>query len=93
MAAKKVLVPVANGSEEMEAVIIIDTLRRAGADVIVASVGPDLQVEMSRKVKLVADVLMSEATGDYDLIALPVVHQLRLAFCDTAASARRPGLG
>lgn len=30
---KSVLVPVADGSEEMEAVIIIDVLRRAGAQV------------------------------------------------------------
>jgi len=30
---KRVLVPVANGSEEIEAVSIIDTLRRAGAEV------------------------------------------------------------
>jgi len=32
-AAKKVLVPIANGSEEIETVSIIDTLRRAGAEV------------------------------------------------------------
>jgi 4-methyl-5(b-hydroxyethyl)-thiazole monophosphate biosynthesis len=32
-AAKKVLVPIANGSEEIESVCIIDTLRRAGAEV------------------------------------------------------------
>lgn len=30
---KSVLVPIANGTEEMEAVIIIDVLRRAGANV------------------------------------------------------------
>jgi len=30
---KRVLVPIANGSEEIEAVSIIDTLRRAGAEV------------------------------------------------------------
>ncbi|KAF4390037.1 hypothetical protein F8388_002979 [Cannabis sativa] len=34
---KKVLVPMGYGTEEMEAVIIVDVLRRAGADVTVAS--------------------------------------------------------
>jgi 4-methyl-5(b-hydroxyethyl)-thiazole monophosphate biosynthesis len=36
---RKVLVPIADGTEEIEAVCIIDVLRRAGADVTVASVG------------------------------------------------------
>ena len=40
---KKVLVPIANGTEELEAVGIIDTLRRAGANVPVASI-QDLQI-------------------------------------------------
>jgi 4-methyl-5(b-hydroxyethyl)-thiazole monophosphate biosynthesis len=43
-AAKRVLVPIGNGSEEMEAVITIDVLRRAGADVVVASVEDKLEV-------------------------------------------------
>ena len=54
-ASKKVLVPIADGSEEMEAVVVIDVLRRAGADVIVASTGPETQVQCSRGVKIVAD--------------------------------------
>ncbi|PQP35028.1 DJ-1 family protein [Desulfobacteraceae bacterium SEEP-SAG9] len=68
---KKVLVPIADGTEEIEAVCIIDVLRRAGADVTVASVN-SLQVTASRGVKLVADKLISDCTNEtYDLIALP----------------------
>ena len=69
--SRRVLVPIANGTEEMEAVCIIDILRRAGADVTVASVG-ELQVTASRGVRLVADRPIADcAGGTYDLIALP----------------------
>ena len=72
-AEKTVLVPIGNGSEEMEAIITVDVLRRAGAKVVVASVEPQLEVVCSRGVKIVADKLMSEAAADsYDLIACPV---------------------
>jgi 4-methyl-5(b-hydroxyethyl)-thiazole monophosphate biosynthesis len=69
---KKVLVPVANGTEEIEAVCIIDTLRRAGAEVVVASVENTLQVTCSRQTKLVADSSISDCVDtSFDLIALP----------------------
>lgn len=68
---KRVLVPIANGTEEIEAACIIDTLRRAGAEVTVASVG-GLQVIASRGMKLVADARMSDCVNQtYDCIALP----------------------
>ncbi|KVI02202.1 DJ-1-like protein, partial [Cynara cardunculus var. scolymus] len=68
----KILVPIADGSEEMEAVMIIDVLRRAKAEVVVASVGDKLETVASRKVKLVADMLLDEAAKlSYDLIVLP----------------------
>eukprot|EP00877_Chromochloris_zofingiensis_P005234 jgi/Chrzof1/14711/Cz09g13020.t1 len=71
-AEKSVLVPIGNGSEEMEAVIIIDVLRRSGAAVTVASVEEQLQVTCSQGVKVVADKLISEAGKEtYDLVALP----------------------
>lgn len=57
----------------MEAVIIIDILRRAKANVVVASVEDRLEIAASRKVKLEADVLLVEAAKlSYDLIVLPV---------------------
>lgn len=69
---KRVLVPIADGTEEMEAVCTIDVLRRAGAEVTVASVMGRLQVIASRGVKLVADALIEDCLGvDYDLIAVP----------------------
>jgi len=69
--AKKALVPIADGTEELEAVTIVDVLRRAGVSVTVASVDA-LQVTCSRGVKLVADRLMDDCTSeDYDVIVLP----------------------
>ncbi|GJT01295.1 mitochondrial proton/calcium exchanger protein-like protein isoform X1, partial [Tanacetum coccineum] len=47
--------------KEMEAVMIIDVLRRAKAEVVVASVRNKLEIVASRKVKLVADMLLDEA--------------------------------
>jgi 4-methyl-5(b-hydroxyethyl)-thiazole monophosphate biosynthesis len=67
----KVLVPIADGTEEIEAVCIIDVLRRAGADVTVASVG-DLQITASRGVRIVADSRIEDCREErFDLIALP----------------------
>jgi 4-methyl-5(b-hydroxyethyl)-thiazole monophosphate biosynthesis len=69
--AKRVLVPIADGTEEIEAVCVIDVLRRAGAEVTVAGVDR-LQVTASRGVTLVADCPISECKAvTYDLVALP----------------------
>lgn len=69
--SKEVLVPIADGSEEIEALSIIDVLRRAGSILTVASVD-DMQVTAAHGVKIVADNLISNCIGHtYDLIALP----------------------
>ncbi|NLF56419.1 MAG: DJ-1 family protein, partial [Candidatus Hydrogenedens sp.] len=47
----KVLIPLAGGCEEMEAVTLIDVLRRAGAEVVTAGLS-DGPVKASRDVVL-----------------------------------------
>ncbi len=69
---KTALVPIADGTEEIEAVSIIDVLRRAGVAVTVASVMDRLQVTASRGVMLVAEKQISDCVNDtYDLVVLP----------------------
>ncbi|GBC62967.1 dihydroxyacetone kinase [Desulfonema ishimotonii] len=69
--AKTALVPIADGTEEIEAICIIDVLRRAGVAVTVASVG-ELQITASRGVKIVADKKIAECVAEtWDLVALP----------------------
>jgi len=69
--AKNVLVPIADGSEELEAICIVDVLRRAGANVTLAALSK-LDVLASKGVKLTADSLLKDCiNGTYDLIALP----------------------
>ena len=53
-ATKRVLVPIADGSEEIETTCITDTLTRFGADVTTASVMPggELICKMSRGIKV-----------------------------------------
>ena len=67
----KVLVPLADGCEEIEAVTIIDLLRRAGIHVVSAGLKPGV-VTASRGVKLVPDVTLDEALQhDFDMVVLP----------------------
>lgn len=72
---KRVLVPIADNSEEIETSCIQDTLVRFGAEVVVASVKPggELVCKMSRGLKVMADVSIDEAVkqSNWDLIALP----------------------
>ncbi|MEE4239976.1 MAG: DJ-1 family glyoxalase III [Desulfopila sp.] len=68
---KKILVPVADGIEMIEALSIVDVFRRAGAHVDMASVN-DLVITSSHNVKITADKLIGECVAEeYDLVALP----------------------
>ncbi|WP_295716646.1 DJ-1 family glyoxalase III [uncultured Halovibrio sp.] len=66
------LVPIANGSEDIESVTIIDVLRRAGVEVTVASVHADATVTAARETRITADTLITDCSDrTFDLIALP----------------------
>ncbi len=67
----KVLIPLAQGCEELEAVTLIDLLRRANIEVITAGLesGP---VHASRGTVLMPDTTLDEALGgEYDMVVLP----------------------
>ncbi len=68
---KRVLVPLAEGFEEIEAVTIVDVLRRAEIEVVTASLAAR-EVKASRRTVIVADTTL-EATNvaDFDAIVLP----------------------
>jgi 4-methyl-5(b-hydroxyethyl)-thiazole monophosphate biosynthesis len=66
-----VLVPLAQGCEEVEAVTVVDLLRRAGIRVVTAGLD-DRPVRASRGVVLIPDTTLNEVLGqDFDMIVLP----------------------
>ncbi len=68
---KRVLIPLAQGCEELEAVTIIDLMRRAGIEVITA--GLDGQaVTASRGVRLIPDAKLEDVMEqEFDMLVLP----------------------
>lgn len=68
---KSVLVPLANGSEELEAVTVLNILRRAGIEAVSASLDGH-PIRGSRGTMLIPDTSLDEALKrDFDMVALP----------------------
>jgi 4-methyl-5(b-hydroxyethyl)-thiazole monophosphate biosynthesis len=68
----RVLVPLAEGFEEIEAITVVDLLRRAGIEVDTAALAGDRAVTGSHGITVMADVTLDEAPADrYDMIVLP----------------------
>jgi len=69
---KKVLVPLANGFEEIEAVTIIDILRRGEIEVLVASLDTVSLVQGANGITLQTDCNITDISStDIDMIVLP----------------------
>jgi len=69
---KKALVPFARGFEDIEAISIVDVLRRGGVEVVTASLGDKFTVRSAHNVLMRADALLSDVLeNEYDAIILP----------------------
>ena len=67
----RVLVPLAPGFEDLEAVTIVDLLRRADIEVVTAGLQPGL-VQGARGTRVQPDASLDEVQGQaFDMIALP----------------------
>jgi 4-methyl-5(b-hydroxyethyl)-thiazole monophosphate biosynthesis len=67
-----VLVPLADGFEEIEAFAPIDLLRRAGVEVITAALGDGIHVTGRSGITTHADTTLAAVIGrDFDLVFLP----------------------
>eukprot|EP00967_Tisochrysis_lutea_P086293 scaffold121525_cov34-Tisochrysis_lutea.AAC.2 len=74
LTAPTALVPIAQGSEELEATAIVNVLRRAGWQVTLASVGVPAgePVECARGQRLLVDQTIQQAAAcEYDVVAIP----------------------
>lgn len=70
--AKKVLLPLAQGFEEIEAVTLIDVLRRSGIEVDVYYIGDSSLVEGANGISINGDYIIDNASSDnFDMIVLP----------------------
>ena len=68
----RVLIPLAKGFEDIEAVTVVDVLRRGGVEVVTASMHETLDVKSAHGVTMRADVLFADVKdADYDAIVLP----------------------
>ena len=63
-----VVVALAEGFEECEALIVVDILRRAGISVVTASVADTREVTSSRNITIIADAMISDVDFDSSLM-------------------------
>lgn len=69
---KRVLVPLAQGCEELEAVTIMNLLVRAGIDVVTASLDDERVITASRGTQLIATTTLAQVQNEvFDMVVLP----------------------
>ena len=69
--SKRILIPLAEGFEEIEAITIIDILRRANLEAITASLTDNLEVKGGHNITVKADTILDKVINeDFDAITL-----------------------
>ncbi len=68
--SKRILVTLAQGFEEIEALTPVDILRRAGAEVVIAGVDGEV-ITGGHGIKVVADARIEDVSTEFDAIILP----------------------
>ena len=68
--SKKAIILLATGFEEIEAVTVIDIMRRAGIDMVIAGI-ESLSVTGSHGIVIAADKKLSDAWDNFDAVVLP----------------------
>lgn len=61
----------ANGTEEVEALTVVDILRRAGVEIKMVSTTGDIMVTSSHDVTIKMDMLLDEVDESADMLVLP----------------------
>ena len=67
----KVYVLLADGFEEIEGLTVVDLLRRAGIEVVLASIKDTTDIKGARGINVVADELLSDIKDSADMVVLP----------------------
>ncbi|MGL5435741.1 MAG: DJ-1 family glyoxalase III [Lachnospiraceae bacterium] len=68
----KVYAMIADGTEEVECLAVVDVLKRSGMDVVLVSVGETRQVLTAHQIRIEADATVAETDmSDADLIFIP----------------------
>lgn len=83
--SKKVLMPFADGFEEIEMVALVDTMRRGGVDVVTAGVDGKAPIG-AHGISVVADCAIGEVFADgFDMIVLPGGYKNTMTLAENAA--------
>lgn len=68
----KTMIFMSDGCEEVEGLMVVDLVRRAGIEILMVSLGTDKVITGSHQIRFMADIMFDEADFDAcDMIILP----------------------